>query len=388
MKQRFSELLAELFDISSPEHRAELISSQTHSLPVRRHRASLLSKRIWLFAFIFGIFVPLWVVVDAALLPTALWQDLAWLRIISGVVFFAIAFRCRCDENSLTKVLLCLCVLLYTPSLFFLVSNPMIAEYELYGLAGGLTNLYSLLPFVVVAALSIFPLTLIEFALVAFPVVAISIWSLYPSNSMEIPNAIMQIWLILLIIGSSFFSSISQMRYMISQVTRASYDALTNAMTRRAGIEFLELSIRMSQLQGRPLSLVFLDLDHFKSLNDQFGHDAGDSALKDAVKNLMKSVRKGDTVIRWGGEEFLVLLPNADVNDSYRVIQRMFEQGLGERPDETPLTASMGLAEVHNDDVKDWKELVEIADERMYEAKQGGRARCIGFDNHLVYQMS
>jgi len=387
MKQRFSELVSELFDISSPEHRAELISSKNHSLPVRQHRASLLSKRIWLFAFIFGIFVPLWVVVDAALLPEPLWHSLGWLRLFSGIVFLSIAFRCRCDESSLTKVLLCLCVLLYTPSLFFLISNPIIANYSLEGVAGGLTNLYSLLPFVVVAALSIFPLTIIEFILIAAPVVVVSIWSLYPLESVQVPNALMQIWLILLIIGSSFFSSISQMRYMISQVTRASYDALTNAMTRRAGIEFLELAIRMSQLQGQPLSLVFLDLDHFKSLNDEYGHDAGDQALKDAVAALVKSVRKGDTIIRWGGEEFLVLLPNADVSDSHRVIQRIAEQGLGLRPDGKPLTASMGLTEIHNDKVKDWKELVELADNRMYEAKQSGRARCIGYNNQLVYEM-
>jgi len=387
MKQRFLELFSELFDVTSPEHRAELFNSSTHSLPVRRHRACLLSKRIWLFSFIFGIFVPLWIVVDMALLPSQLWQDLAWLRIISGIIFLTLAYRCRCDESALNKVLICLCVLLYTPFLFFLISDPIIARYQLGGIAGGLSNLYSLMPFVVVAALSIFPLTIIEFFLIATPVVAISVWSLYPADNSEIPNALMQIWLILLIIGSSFFSSISQMRYMISQVTRASYDALTNAMTRRAGIEFLELSIRMSQLQGRPLSLVFLDLDHFKSLNDQYGHDAGDHALKDAVASLLKSVRKGDTIIRWGGEEFLILLPNADVLDSHRVIQRIAEQGLGDRPDGKPLTASMGLTEVHSDDVKDWRELVEIADNRMYEAKQSGRARCVGYNNDLIYEM-
>jgi len=329
----------------------------------------------------------MWIFVDAALLPSDLWHDLAWLRVISGIVFLSIAFRCRCDENSLRKVLFCLCTLLYTPSLFFIISNPIISEYNLTGFAGGLTNLYSLLPFVVVAALSIFPLTIIEFVLIASPVIVLSIWSLYPTNSAEVPNALMQIWLILLIVGSSFFSSISQMRYMISQVTRASYDTLTNAMTRRAGIESLELSLRMSLLQGSPMSLLFIDLDNFKSLNDQYGHDAGDKALTKTVASLLKSVRKGDSIIRWGGEEFLILLPNADVKDSHRVVQRIFEQGLGSRPDGSPLTASMGLAEIHSDEVKDWKEIVEIADNRMYEAKQGGRARCIGFGEELVYQI-
>jgi len=157
-------------------------------------------------------------------------------------------------------------------------------------------------------------------------------------------------------------------------------------MTRRAGIETLELYTRMAQLQNNHLSLLFIDLDHFKSLNDDYGHDAGDHALKGAVTALKNYIRKGDSIIRWGGEEFLVLLPHADQSDAQRVISRIFEQGLGQRPEGKHLTASMGLAELIEDKVENWKALIELADQRMYDAKESGRARCIGADMKILGQ--
>jgi diguanylate cyclase (GGDEF)-like protein len=268
--------------------------------------------------------------------------------------------------------------MLMTPTVFFLWASPMLSDYHLIGFSGALVNLYSLLPFLVIASLSIFTLTIKEFFFITLPIIMITLWSLFPETSEEIPNSVMLIWLFLLLVLSSFFSSISQMRYMISQVTRASYDALTNAMTRRAGIEALALFFRMATLQNIPLTLLFIDLDHFKQLNDEYGHDAGDRALVDAVCMLKDCTRKGDNIIRWGGEEFLVLLPHADYKDTRRVIGRIIDNGLGKRPDGTQLTASMGLAETQRDKVKNWNDLVNLADKRMYQAKQLGRARCVG----------
>ncbi len=177
------------------------------------------------------------------------------------------------------------------------------------------------------------------------------------------------------------------MRYMISQVTQASYDALTKAMTRRAGVEVLEVCYRMASIQGAPLSLLFVDLDdfsRFKSINDDYGHDAGDKVLQSAVSALKECIRRGDNIIRWGGEEFLIILPNADHQDTRRVLDRVIETGLGKRPDGKPVTASMGLAEKEKDHLQGWEALVELADERNYLAKKGGKARCVGCQEHYL----
>ncbi|MEJ2426817.1 MAG: GGDEF domain-containing protein, partial [Candidatus Thiodiazotropha sp.] len=93
---------------------------------------------------------------------------------------------------------------------------------------------------------------------------------------------------------------------------------------------------------------------------------------------------KGDSVVRWGGEEFIVILPTADPSEANDVVKRIMRAGLGRRPDHQPVTASIGVAEVQEDAVRDWKSLVELADHRMYQAKTGGRARSTGVDGQFL----
>ncbi|MCW8930759.1 MAG: GGDEF domain-containing protein [Gammaproteobacteria bacterium] len=388
MMNKIIDLLSDLLGLTSREQWSEIISSKAHSLPIKNHRAATLAKRTTIFSWIFAVLVPAWSIIDYIFLLYDLWFQLAILRVISGALFIGIAINCKRYGSSLKSAFIHLTLLLYIPTSFYLIATPILSEINFSGLSGALVNIYSLLPFLVIAALTVFALTITELLIITFPLIIITFWSLYPETEVDISNSFMFIWLFLLLLGTSFFSSISQMRYMISQVTRASFDTLTNAMTRRAGIESLELYIRMAQLQNNHLSLLFIDLDHFKSLNDEHGHDAGDTSLKGAVSALKECTRKGDSIIRWGGEEFIVLLPNADTNDAQRVIHRIFEQGLGYRPEGKQLTSSMGLAELIEDNIKNWKTLVELADQRMYYAKESGRARCIGAENKIIGQAS
>ncbi|MEJ2593173.1 MAG: GGDEF domain-containing protein, partial [Candidatus Thiodiazotropha sp.] len=174
---------------------------------------------------------------------------------------------------------------------------------------------------------------------------------------------------------------LNQLKYMLSQVSRASYDVLTGTLTRRAGIEVLDLQFRLAAMSEASLSILYFDLDNFKSINDTFGHEAGDGVLKQAAQQIGRTVRKGDSVIRWGGEEFIVVLPTADPAEANDVIQRIMNAGLGERPDGAPVTASIGVSEVQEDKLGDWKAQVELADHRMYKAKTSGRARSIGVNS-------
>jgi diguanylate cyclase (GGDEF)-like protein len=387
MKNKFMALLSELLGITTSEQWGEVLSSKDHSLPIKNHRASILGKRTSIFALLFAILIPSWSIVDFILLPYELWYKLAILRLISGAIFLYIYIRCKYNKCPLNGILICLSILLYTPTFFYLIATPILSHYHFQGISGALVNIYSLLPFLIIASLTIFALTIKEFLLITFPLIIITIWSLYPETQKQISNSFMFIWLFLLLVGTSSFSSISQMRYMISQVTRASFDTLTKAMTRRAGIETMEIYFRMAQLQNNNLSLLFIDLDNFKDLNDKYGHDAGDMALQNAVSALKNYLRKGDSIIRWGGEEFLILLPHADQSDAQRVVNRVFKYGIGQRPEGTPLTASMGLSEISNDQLNNWKDMVDLADQRMYFAKQSGRARCIGSEEIILGQI-
>jgi len=371
--------LGESLGIHTHEQLHELVTSRQHGLPITRHRAAVIQSRVYFFSVIFAILVPTWSVLDVLFLPDGLWRELFMIRVISAAIFALVAWQSR-REPDIKRARILLAGMLAVTPLFHLASAHLIHAYQLDGTAQVIAELYALLPFVIVAGLTLFPLTLLEFLAYAVPMFLVTLFSVQFSPPSELPHAISTLWLFTLLFGVAMFSGLNQLRYMLSQVNRASYDALTGALTRRAGIDVLDLQFRLSSMSGASLSLLYFDLDHFKSVNDGFGHEAGDRVLKAATQQLGHLVRKGDSVIRWGGEEFVVVLPTADPHEANEVVSRIMHGGLGERPDGQPVTASIGVAELHRDAPNDWKNMVELADNRMYKAKTGGRARSVGVD--------
>lgn len=176
-----------------------------------------------------------------------------------------------------------------------------------------------------------------------------------------------------LITGVSTLAGMSQLAFMIALVRQAIRDPLTGVFSRSSGEEVLALQFTIAKRSHAALSIAFIDLDHFKSINDKFGHDAGDKALLDMTDTVSSRLRHGDMLARWGGEEFLLIMPNTDLLQAQAALSRMRSTGFGMRPDDTPLTASIGIAERKADQTADWKALVDLADQRMYQAKAAGR---------------
>ena len=143
------------------------------------------------------------------------------------------------------------------------------------------------------------------------------------------------------------------------------------------GEELLDLQFIATSRSGTPLSIAFIDLDNFKQINDAYGHEAGDQALEAASGSLRTAIRSGDMLVRWGGEEFVVILPGATSDEAQQVMERLRANGLGKRPDGSLLTASIGIAERIQDHAEDCRQLVEIADQRMYQAKMQGKDRMV-----------
>ncbi|MCU7852337.1 MAG: GGDEF domain-containing protein [Candidatus Thiodiazotropha sp. (ex Monitilora ramsayi)] len=369
--------LSESLGIYTVDQLYELFTNRHHSMPITRHRSAIMQSRVFFFCVVFAVIVPTWSVIDLLFLPNGLWGELLFIRLLSAAAFALIAWQAR-REPDLKRARLLLAGMLAVTPLFYLVSDHWIHAYELNGTELVVAELYALLPFVMVAGLTLFPLTLVEFLVYAIPMLLVAVLTAYPESNGEIPQAVSTIWLFVLILGVALFASLSQLRYMLSQASHASYDVLTGVLTRRAGIEMLDLQFRLAMMTERPLSILYFDLDNFKAINDTFGHEAGDGVLKSSAEKMCKAVRKGDSVIRWGGEEFIVILPTADPNEANDVVARIMNVGLGLRPDGDPVTASIGLAEIQADTIKDWKTMVELADHRMYTAKTNGRARSIG----------
>jgi two-component system cell cycle response regulator len=160
-------------------------------------------------------------------------------------------------------------------------------------------------------------------------------------------------------------------------------DELTGCYNRREFNRMLVDECRRSMRHGRATSLLLIDLDHFKQINDRHGHQAGDQVLTEIGKRIAGGVRLIDRVARYGGEEFAVILPETSGEDAKIVAERLRAMIAGEpidvktlagEPASVALTASFGLAEL-GDGVTDESSLVREADAALYQSKKGGRNR-------------
>lgn len=155
----------------------------------------------------------------------------------------------------------------------------------------------------------------------------------------------------------------------------ADHDFLTKALNRRGFEAVLHRELRANGDSGPPMTLAMMDLDHFKSVNDTYGHPVGDRVLRALAEMINANLRKNDYLARMGGEEFAVLLTNTTLEDAFAVVDRIRASVASFRMAEFPdlsLTVSVGLADMSKRD-KDFAALMREADAAVYMAKSRGR---------------
>ncbi|KLU22101.1 diguanylate cyclase [Caballeronia mineralivorans PML1(12)] len=157
----------------------------------------------------------------------------------------------------------------------------------------------------------------------------------------------------------------------------ARHDALTGALSRRYFLDTLRREVDLARSAGVPMSVAIADLDHFKQVNDRFGHATGDRALEHFVRMCEEQLRASDGVGRLGGEEFGLLLPQTALADAHTVLERLRKRFNQEHcaylPDDTALSVSIGITELSEGDTAE--NLLKRADLALYAAKSGGRDR-------------
>jgi two-component system chemotaxis response regulator CheY len=155
-------------------------------------------------------------------------------------------------------------------------------------------------------------------------------------------------------------------------------DSLTGILNRRAILETAEDELERAHREHSSLSILMCDLDHLKSINDRFGHAAGDQALKLAIDSVVKNLRQYDHVGRWGGDEFLIILPNTEMDEAYQIAERLrltierVEMDL-EGKDELGLRMSLGVTSTSTQNNLNLDMLVKQADVALYLAKNNGK---------------
>lgn len=353
-----------------------LLSPIGHLSLLTNRRSAMIISRVRLIAILFAILTPAWMIVDFLIFPVALFWMLATARIVASIAFAWLATRTArgATPHGAHKALF---IMFAVPTLFFLTSYLLVSGYPLEGLSAAVAAGYSFLPFAMLAGIAVFPLTASECFIYASPMLAAqAIAGILRWNALQWPSFAGAFWLLMVITAVATLASISQLALMTALVRQAIRDPLTASFSRSSGEELLAIHHLTAVRENRPLSAAFIDLDHFKQINDSFGHEAGDRALKEASERIRKMMRQSDILARWGGEEFLLIMPNTSQKAAEKALARLQQAGLGSRPDGAAVTASIGLAERESDACTDWPQLVEFADQRMYLAKQRGR-NCI-----------
>lgn len=362
---------------------AELIwltSPHSHLPLLERRRAILIVNRVRLFSFLFAVLTPLWSVVDFAVFPFPLWGYLALMRFGACAAFAGLLVYYR-PNGDLFNAYRAMALLFAIPTLFYVGSHTLLSNFELSGMSAAIGAGYAFLPFVLLAGLAIFPLTLAESAAVASPILLAQGLSGYMQwPALDWPSFTGAFWLLVLISGVASLAGVSQLAFMIALVRQAIRDALTGSFSRASGEDMIDLQFTSARRRGVPLSVAFVDVDHFKAVNDTFGHEAGDKVLVNLADAITRQLRHDDVLARWGGEEFIVIMPDTSITEAEAALERLRAAGLGKRPDGRPVTASIGVAERGCDDCADWKRLVTLADARMYRAKETGRDRMVCSD--------
>jgi diguanylate cyclase (GGDEF)-like protein len=356
-----------LLDLAWPRGDSELAD---------RHRADAVARRVASFARLFAVLTLAWTALDAMAFDAAIVARLLALRLAAAAAFFALALACRAPVHALRSAQAALLALFAIPALLYLFASQVVSCVPHGSVETMAVSFYSVVPFVLAAGIAAFPLTGVESAALATIALIAEAWGIATGAlRAEAVVPLGAFWLLAVIAVVASFAALSQLRLHEELVRQAMRDPLTGCHRRESGGELLEVQFQVAARHGTPLAVLFADLDRFKSVNDRWGHEEGDRVLAAAAAALRRMTRESDVVLRWGGEEFVVVLPHTTRDEAVALLERLRVHGVGELPDRRPVTLSVGIAEFPGDGVQDAAGLVELADRRMYRAKQAGRNR-------------
>jgi diguanylate cyclase (GGDEF)-like protein len=349
-----------------------------HSALLAHRRAEAVVARVRAIALLFVFLTVAWIPVDAAAFGSPIWQRLAGARVCATLALFMLARASRMPDPTGAQAAWRLQALFLIPLAFHFACLAILRDAPRLGLAEGVAAAYSFMPFMLAVGIAAFPLAAIESLLLASFALVAQAWALQAgSRPLLALDTVESLWLLVLLTAVAGFAAASQLKQLRELVERAVRDPLTGCLRRESGRELLDAQFMLATRRGAPLSVLFADIDRFKAVNDELGHEAGDRVLAQVAACLRKALRESDVLVRWGGEEFLVILPDAGSAEAIALIERLRAGGFGRLPSGRAVTLSIGVAEYRRDALRDAAALVALADGRMYAAKQAGRNRFV-----------
>ncbi|WEM43476.1 GGDEF domain-containing protein [Photobacterium sp. DA100] len=351
----------------------DLWSARAHSTSFRNTRSGYLRSRITMLSSVWGILVILWLPFDLMLLADPVNHQIAASRLLLGGVLLGIAWKNH-QHTTLKRAQWYMGLMVGSINLFYLYTAWVLDFPTVYS---GFVYGYTLLPIVHVAILTILPVTLKE-SLCMLAVTAITqllVDSL--AGHLLNPENIASYWLQNVLALMVVWSQLSKLHMLMRLYRQATLDPLTGVYNRRMLLQLADKYLASCAQKGQPFSVLLFDIDRFKRINDTWGHGVGDKVLKEFAHFMQQQIRKTDLFGRFGGEEFILFLPQCTSCDAERMAERMLsriraleiETGI----DNTAInfTASIGISNYASGD--SLSSIIERADRALYDCKDAGR---------------
>lgn len=372
-----SERTSQLGDLLRSFRLEDIFTTGLHSRDFVFYRSDYLLVRVKLFALLFGLATPLWIPMDTLLLPAETWMPMAWLRLATGAAFLLLAWK-GTERRSLHRARFALFALIAIPALFYLGSRFILGPQELEGAMIG----YRFLPFVLIAGGAIFPLALAEGIAIMLPVYATVLVVYTAFGELLELRSLGSLWLMGLLSGIALWAQSAQLYMLLGLYRQATLDPLTGLFNRRALFRQLATELGRARRYDRPLSVLLFDLDHFKRINDLYGHPVGDEVLRHLADVLRNQTRTEDMIGRYGGEEFVIVATESGADAATAMAERI-RQAIASSPlriasGELHLSSSVGVTQWDRGEDED--QLMARVDFALYEAKDGGRNRVVTLD--------
>lgn len=353
----------------------DILRATHHSADFDETRAAYLRVRLRFMLLFFILAVPAWLPIDYFTLEPSNFNSIAIARLCLTFTLLVLLLLCRRKANP-KQVTALLCATMLASTLFYLVAmatlHTGVTEEPLAG--------YSAMPMMMIALTGLFPVTLLlgTALIVAILVcyLALQAWlgTLLTSETLN------TLWVLGLIAGVTLWIQCGQLLMLLKLYRESTRDALTGLINRRVLMKQLQAQMMLAENSRIPFSVMMCDLDRFKRINDTHGHLVGDEILKLAATLLQQKMRREDIVARFGGEEFMILIPSLNTQQALplaEAVRAAFEDAAyhTDAGVSVPVTTSIGLTDYLPGEAVEV--LLERADTLLYRAKQQGRNQVI-----------
>lgn len=353
----------------------DIMWTRHHTEDFKHTRSEYVVVRLRFMLIFFALAVSAWALVDFYTLTREHFYLIVLARaclVFTLLLIWSVSIR----KQGYRYVSLLLALTMLSVTLFYtaatLILHSGIAEVPLVG--------YTVLPLMAIALMGLFPATLLYSVAVIAMIFAFYVGLEYWLGTLNSLQTLNVLWTLTAAAGVALWIESGQLLMMLRLYRESTRDPLTGLINRRVLMKQLLAEVEMQQESGRCFSLLMIDLDRFKRVNDEYGHLTGDLVLKTSAQMMASELRSTDVIARFGGEEFVAILPGQNAKEAIPVAERI-RQSLANTPITTSagttikISASIGVTEYESGERIE--HTLNRVDESLYLAKQSGRNQVI-----------